>query len=153
MSRLALFSLSALTVAGLAGSMAVPAAADPAVPTLRLVGQQTSVSQLDLGPAGGSAGDEVVFSGSLRDAQQRPAGRFNGVLIALDAEGNRNQAQVTLVLPAGQIAVQGELDFAGPQPFVHAVTGGTGRYAGAGGTFAFRRTDQPGVIEITVDLR
>ncbi|WP_433223028.1 allene oxide cyclase barrel-like domain-containing protein [Dactylosporangium sp. CS-047395] len=152
MSRLTHGSLIVLTAVVL-GASGAPAGADTAAPPVRLVGQQTAVTQLDLGAAGPGQGDEVVFTGLLFDVQHRPLGRFHGVLVAVDAAGDRSQAQVTLVLPGGQIAVQGEVDFAAPDPVVHAITGGTGRYAGAGGTFAFRHTDQPGVIDISLDVR
>jgi hypothetical protein len=152
MSRLTYVSLITLTAAVLAASSA-PAGADPATLPLRLTGQQTAVTQLDLGTPGPSQGDQVVFTGLLFDALHRPLGRFNGVLVSVDAAGDRSQAQVTLVVPGGQIAVQGELDFTASDPVVHAITGGSGRYAGAGGTFSFRHTDQPGVIDITLDLR
>ncbi|MEO3859508.1 hypothetical protein [Acrocarpospora sp. B8E8] len=153
MSRFTIVSLTALMIAGLAAGLAVPARADLSGTVLHFIGQRTAAAQLDLGPAGGSLGDQVVFTGLLLDTQRRQVGHFEGVLTALDADGNRNQAQVTLALAAGQIAVQGELDFTAPQPFVHAVTGGTGRYADTGGMFSFRNTDQAGVIDITLDLR
>ena len=94
----------------------------------------------------------MIFSGPLLDASDHQVGHFEGVLTALDSDGSHNQTQVTLDLPAGQVAVQGELNFAGPEPFVHAITGGTGHYAGARGTFSFRHTDRPGFIAITLDI-
>jgi hypothetical protein len=138
--------------AGLDNGSAGTANANQSRKVLHLVGHRTSATSLDLGPAGGNPGDEVIFSGQLLDTGGHQVGRFEGVLTALDNEGNRNQAQVTLVLPAGQIAVQGEVDFTAPDPVVHAITGGTGSYAGARGTFSLRHTDQPGVIAVTLDF-
>ena len=118
-------------------------------------GTRPTQSQIDLGKTGGSVGDEAVFHGALRDAaDSRQVGHFEGVLTAVtpDAE-SLYEARVVLALPQGQIAVQGELDFGADEPFVHAITGGTGAYRNARGEFSFRHTATPAVIAITLALR
>lgn len=150
----------ALAVAGalFASLVAVnPAGAarhDPATTTIRLVGHETANAQLDLGAPGPSLGDETVFSGALlRPGGHREIGHFEGTLTAVTPDANsRFLAFVVLTLPEGQIAVQGELNFATQTKFVHAITGGTGAYKDARGEFHFHDTAKPGVIAITLEL-
>jgi hypothetical protein len=65
---------------------------------------------------------------------------------------SRFLASVVLVLPDGQITVQGELSFATQTEFVRAITGGTGAYRDARGEFHFHHTAKQGVLEITLQL-
>jgi hypothetical protein len=118
---------------------------------LRLVAHETDNTFLDQGPSGPSIGDEIVFGGTLAHANgQAPEGRFGGTLVSITPDDSLLQANVTLQLPEGQIAIQGVLDFAKP-PFIHAVTGGTGAYRGVKGEFTF--TDEaPGVLAMTLTL-
>ena len=55
-----------------------------------------------------------------------------------------------LQLPGGQLTVQG-LFFGTQSPIVHAITGGTGSYAGAEGEFAFTFPSR-GVLDMTLTL-
>ena len=62
-------------------------------------------------------------------------GIFAGTLTSVSSHDSVNLATVDLQLPGGQITVQG---FLGTQsPIIHAITGGTGSYAGAKGEFSF----------------
>jgi hypothetical protein len=77
-------------------------------------------------------------------------GIFAGTLTSVSANDSLNLATVDLQLPGGQITVQGFLS--GTQsPIVHAVTGGTGAYLGAGGEFSFTSPSQ-GVLDMTLTL-
>jgi hypothetical protein len=122
---------------------------------IQLVGHESDVGLLDLGDPGDSIGDQVVFHGTLRDAtDSHDVGHFEGILTAVTPDAaSLFSAQVVLALPDGQVAVHGELDFSGAEPFVHAITGGTGAYRNARGEFSFRHTDVPRVIEITLRLK
>ena len=153
----------AIAAAGLlaAGAGAGAAMGDPGAPrnghatAIRLVGHETDVGQIDLGQAGASLGDEVVFHGALRDASDsRDVGHFEGILTAVTPDGESlYEARVVLALPQGQIAVEGELDFSAEEPFVHAISGGTGAYRTARGEFSFRHTQTQSVIAITLALK
>jgi hypothetical protein len=58
----------------------------------------------------------------------------------------------TAVLPGGSLTIQGVLAFQAqqPQPTVLAVTGGTGRFAGAAGTVAVTFTKNYKILTITL---
>lgn len=59
---------------------------------------------------------------------------------------------VTAVVPGGSLTLQGILSFSGrtPDPATLAVTGGTGRFAAAGGTAAVSFTPDYKVVTITL---
>jgi len=111
---------------------------------------------IDVGAPGFSLGDMVVFSGNLlRDGQQ--VGRI-GVVCTFVSTANaaRVEAQcpTTSILPDGQITTQGtivnrSLNFTLP------ITGGSGRYQGAGGQVVSRDVSTPTQpqVELTFHLR
>jgi hypothetical protein len=118
-----------------------------------LIGHEAAHAHLDLGAPGPSLGDETVFSGALlRAGGDAAIGHFEGTLTAVTPDGSRVLALVVLALPGGQVAVQGELNFATQTEFVHAITGGTGAYRDAEGEFHFHDTATPGVIAITLQI-
>jgi len=84
----------------------------------------------------GGFGDQEVFRGVLDNAAgTTQVGIFAGTLTSVSSHDSVNLATVDLQLPGGQITVQG---FLGTQsPIIHAITGGTGSYAGAKGEFSF----------------
>jgi Allene oxide cyclase barrel like domain len=99
---------------------------------------------IDVGAPGFSLGDEVVFSGNLlRNGQQ--VGRVGVVCtFASTANAARVEAQcpTTSILPGGQITTQGtivnrSLNFTLP------ITGGSGRFQGAGGQVVSRDVSTP----------
>jgi hypothetical protein len=126
----------------------------PTTTTIHLIGHETQNAHLDLGAPGPSLGDEVVFSGPLlRPGSDQAIGHYEGTLTAVTPDANpRFLAFVVLALPDGQVAAQGELNFATQTEFVHAITGGTGAYRHARGEFHFRHTANKGVIDITLQL-
>jgi hypothetical protein len=110
---------------------------------------------IDVGAPGFSLGDEVVFSGNLlRDGQQ--VGRIGVVCTFVSiANADRVEAQcpTTSLLPGGQITTQGtivnrSLNFTLP------ITGGSGRYQGAGGQVVSRDVSTPTQpqVELTFQL-
>jgi hypothetical protein len=110
---------------------------------------------IDLGAPGFSLGDEVVFSGNLlRNGEQ--VGRI-GVVCTFVSTANaaRVEAQcpTTATLPGGQITTLGtivnrSLNFTLP------ITGGSGRYQGAGGQVVSRDVSTPTQpqVELTFQL-
>jgi hypothetical protein len=99
----------------------------------------------------GGFGDEEIFRGILDNAAgTRRVGIFAGTLTSVSASDSVDLATVDLQLPDGQITVQGFLS-ATQSPIVHAITGGTGAYIGAGGEFSFT-SPSPGVLDMTLTL-
>ncbi len=151
----AIAAAALLVIGAGAGTAISDSGTDGRGTTMHLVGHETDAGQIDLGETGGSVGDEAVFHGALRDAtDSRQVGHFEGILTAVtpDAE-SLYESRVVLALPQGQIAVQGELDFGADEPFVHAITGGTGAYRNARGEFSFRHTATPDMIAIAIALK
>jgi hypothetical protein len=110
---------------------------------------------IDVGAPGFSLGDEVVFSGNLlRNGEQ--VGRVGVVCTFVStANPDRVEAQcpTTSILPGGQITTQGtivnrSLNFTLP------ITGGSGRYQGAGGQVVSRDVSTPTQpqVELTFQL-
>jgi hypothetical protein len=113
-------------------------------------------ANIDVGAPGFSLGDEVVFSGNLlRNGKQ--IGRV-GVVCTFVSTANTNrveaQCPTTSILPGGQITTQGtivnrSLNFTLP------ITGGSGRYQGAGGQVVSRDVSTPTQpqVELTFHLQ
>ena len=112
-------------------------------------------ANIDVGAPGFSLGDEVVFSGNLlRNGQQ--VGRVGVVctfVSTANADSVEAQCPTTSILPGGQITTQGtivnrSLNFTLP------ITGGSGRYEGAGGQVVSRDISTPTQpqVELTFHL-
>jgi len=99
----------------------------------------------------GGFGDEEIFRGILDNAAGTTrVGIFAGTLTSVSPTDSVDLATVDLQLPGGQLTVQGFLS--GTQsPIVHAITGGTGAYTGAGGEFSFTEPS-PGVLDMTLTV-
>ena len=134
-SRLA--SPAALAAAGALAVGAVSAApASAAHPRrLHLVEVQRSSTQIDLGVPGFSPGDRQTIRSDLYTPSGRKAGRLDDDC-AITQAGKRPEAVCTFVmtLKGGQLAGAFAQDLAASDSGKHqAITGGTGRYAGARG--------------------
>lgn len=103
------------------------------------------LATVDLGRPGKSSGDVYVFSSPLLDSQEKESiGRVYGTQtsIALDSDSETVQAMITYDFGDGdQITVggigeypRGDKGLVENQEFERPILGGTGRYAGAGGT-------------------
>jgi len=113
-------------------------------------------ANIDVGAPGFSLGDMVVFSGNLQ-RQGQQVGRIGVVCTFVStANADRVEAQcpTTAILPDGQITTQGtivnrSLNFTLP------ITGGSGRYQGAGGQVVSRDVSTPTQpqVELTYQLR
>ena len=124
--------------------------------TLRVTAVFTEFDpNIDVGAPGFSLGDMVVFSGNLvRNGEQ--VGRIGVVCTFVStANADRVEAQcpTTSILPGGQITTQGtivnrSLNFTLP------ITGGSGRYQGAGGQVVSRDVSTPTQpqVELTFQL-
>jgi hypothetical protein len=124
--------------------------------TIRVIAVFTEFDpNIDLGAPGFSLGDEVVFSGNLlRDGKQ--VGRVGVVCTFVStANADRVEAQcpTTSILPGGQITTQGtivnrSLNFTLP------ITGGSGKFQGAGGQVVSRDISTPTQpqVELTIHL-
>jgi hypothetical protein len=113
--------------------------------TIRLTAVFTEFDpNIDVGASGFSLGDEVVFSGNLLQ-NGKQVGRIAVVCTFVStANADRVEAQcpTTSILPGGQITTQGtivnrSLNFTLP------ITGGSGRFQGAGGQVVSRDVSTP----------
>jgi hypothetical protein len=99
----------------------------------------------------GGFGDVEIFRGILDNAAgTTQVGIFAGTLTSVSSSDSLNLATVDLQLPGGQITIQGFF-FGTQSRIVHAITGGTGSYADAGGEFSFT-SPSPGVLDMTLTL-
>lgn len=94
-------------------------------------------SAMDIGPPGPSQGDLFVFEQPLMDEQRRDIGHNNGYCVTT-LPGVHSQCQWTLLFTNDNGVVVSTLVVAGQEyeagPSTVAVIGGTGTYAGYGGT-------------------
>ena len=114
---------------------------------------------IDRAPSGPSNGDLVLLRGTLLDPDTRQAvGTEVGSYFMVDA-AHQGRSLATIVFTpdarsrlakADQITAQTIFDFA-PPPQIAPITGGSGRYTGAGGTIV--ATDGPdGLVDLVVHL-
>jgi hypothetical protein len=127
---------NALIVMAALGAGAVPlanpasGARHPAAVTLHAQAKVEHAQLVDNPPQGRSAGDVLVFTEQLFNARGRQIGTDAATCTFLFDQ--RMLCTGTYVLPGGQLMVQ----LIAPRPtgtYTQAITGGTGRYAGARG--------------------
>lgn len=176
---LAALPLAALPLAGVGGATATTADDDPGCPAhwtitacdylgnpsattashvtpprpqvLRFLDVQDRFATLDVGAAGDSPGDTLFFDNQLRDpTDTRRVGRF--VSRCIQGVGDWYHCQGTLQLEDSKIELATTTTLAEPNGIVAAVTGGTGRYAGAAGQVHIRPTGTPGASRLVVKL-
>jgi hypothetical protein len=133
-----------------AGALAVPAlgpafaTGEGSHVTIDLRSVIVQETELDLGEPGFGPGDQYVFASDLlRWDDGRPTGDYAAACTFARVEDGGQAAVATclatLRLPRGQITLQGLVTFSEDlESFDVAVTGGSGRYAGAGGTATIR---------------
>jgi hypothetical protein len=101
--------------------------------TLRMGAQLEHVQSVDNQPSGRSAGDMLVFTERLVNSHRRQLGSDAASCVALFDQ--RWLCSGTYVLAGGQVMVQlVQPRLTGTLTYSQAITGGTGRYAGASGT-------------------
>lgn len=135
--------------ATLAASLLAPAAF--AGQTLHFVEHALTDRTLDLGTKGDSRGDLLTFANPVFDAANRgQVGGDQGFCIRV-VTGQSWECFWTLMLPKGQITVEGP--FRDNADSVLAVTGGTGAFAGARGSMKLHARDAKGTsYDFTYDL-
>ena len=110
--------------------------------TLKLVEHASTDTITDLGAKGDSAGDLLTFANPIYDeANAKQVGDDSGWCIRT-APGKAWECFWTLALADGQITVEGPFLDAGDS--VLAITGGTGKFAGARGEMKLHARDAKG---------
>jgi hypothetical protein len=131
--------LSIVALGTLTFGTGVAAAHGDGTKVLRLTATELQSEYVDVGDEGTSLGDQLVFSEALfRD--RREVGMSGIVCTVVNAVPPYDVVTFhcvgTLSLRRGQITLQGLIEAQGeddPGPFTAAITGGTGKYRGAGG--------------------
>ncbi len=135
--------IAAAAVIGLAAGLPQSFAQESKTLTLKLA-DSGPVAVTDGGKRGPSAGDALTFNGRLSE------GRFVATAVAVSKTSGLMTA--TFELPGrGTIAAQGRLTFTKADQGTLAVTGGTGEFAGAGGSIAVA-SDSKERITFTIRL-
>jgi allene oxide cyclase len=135
-------------VALAAALLALPAFAAEQIKVVeRPVGETT----IDLAAKGDSVGDMLVFANNVFDAANKvQVGTDQGYCIRT-VIGKSWECFWTLTLKTGQITIEGP--FADTGDSVFAITGGTGKYAGAKGSMKLHPRDAtPTGYDFTYDL-
>ena len=137
----------ALTVAGLV-VFSLPAVS---AEKLQLVERAETDATLDLGTKGDSVGDLLTFANPIYDAANKvKVGTDQGYCVRVVA-GKSWECFWTLLLKDGQVTIEGPFFDSGDS--VMAVTGGTGKYAGARGSLKLHPRDAKGTAyDFTYDL-
>ena len=118
---------------------------------IKVVERPVGETTVDLGPKGDSVGDMLVFANGIFDsANKTQVGTDQGYCVRTIV-GKSWECFWTLTLKAGQITVEGPFTDTGDSTF--AVTGGTGKYAGAKGSMKLHPRDAtPTGYDFTYDL-
>ena len=106
---------------------------------VKVVERPVGETTVDLPPKGDSVGDLLVFANGVFDAANKiQVGSDQGYCVRTVA-GKSWECFWTLLLKAGQITVEGPFMDSGDS--LLAVTGGTGKYAGARGSLKLHPRD------------
>jgi allene oxide cyclase len=106
---------------------------------IKVVERPIGETTVDLGPKGDSIGDLLVFANGVFDsANKTQVGTDQGYCVRAIV-GKSWECNWTLMLKAGQITVEGPFMDEGDSVF--AITGGTGKYAGAKGSMRLHPRD------------
>jgi hypothetical protein len=108
--------------------------------TIQVETQRLTV--VDTGPNGSSPGDMVIEADNLtRQGKRFGTAQITCIAHAGDLANGRAQCAGTFYLPKGRIQTQGDArSVNGSVSGAGAVTGGTGRYRGVRGFYAFHTT-------------
>ena len=142
-TKLGLVAIVILTVTLLGGTLARASSGGPQI--IELLAVHSQFADIDLGAAGPSQGDQVIFADELSSRGER-VGTNGGVCTAVAGSPTTTTLQcvVTLSLPNGQVAAQGLVSFRhdeeGPTSVI-AVTGGTGAFRTAHGELRLQTVD------------
>jgi allene oxide cyclase len=139
LSRIAALAAALLTLPAFAGEQ------------IKVVERPVGETTVDLPPKGDSVGDLLVFANGVFDAANKTqVGTDQGYCVRTNV-GKSWECIWTLTLKAGQITVEGPFMDEGDSLF--AVTGGTGKYAGAKGSMKLHPRDaKSSSYDFTYDL-
>ena len=152
--RRKLVGLGALVVlTGLVvGAIATSAPAITAARKFTLIARQVEFSRLDFGRSGTSRGDQIIFSGSLRERGGALAGRFDGHCVVTSTpagQASENRQQCFLTSTIGTANGETEIQAGGvgrllAEDVILSVTGGTRRFQNVRGQvrIIFRTEDR-----------
>jgi hypothetical protein len=108
-----------------------------ATKTVSFTAKRKTVQQIDLGPAGASAGDETLIAGDITKGNVR--GYTSADCVAISKFHGIGLCEVDFLLKGGTIATRASSTSKSPVQ-VLAVVGGTGRYADAAGSGTLQPT-------------
>jgi hypothetical protein len=139
LGRIAAFAAALLTLPALAAEQ------------IKVVERPVGETTLDLGAKGDTVGDMLVFANGVFDsANKAQVGTDQGYCVRTIV-GKSWECFWTLTLQAGQITIEGPFLDEGDSLF--AVTGGTGKYAGAKGSMKLHPRDaKSSSYDFTYDL-
>jgi len=107
--------------------------------TIKVVERPVNETTVDIGAKGDSVGDLLTFANPVFDADDKiQIGSDQGYCVRV-VVGKSWECFWTLLLKKGQITVEGPFADAGDSTF--AITGGTGKYAGAKGSLKLHPRD------------
>jgi allene oxide cyclase len=118
---------------------------------IKVVERPIGETSVDLGTKGDTVGDMLVFANGVFDAANKTQiGTDQGFCVRTIA-GKSWECIWTLTLKAGQITVEGPFFDEGDS--LLAITGGTGKYAGAKGSMKLHPRDaKPSSYDFSYDL-
>jgi hypothetical protein len=138
-ARIAVLTATLVTVPALAAQQ------------IKVVERPVGETSVDLGHKGDSVGDMLVFANAVFDAANKTQVGTDQGFCVRTLVGKSWECLWTLTLKDGQITVEGPFMDAGDSLF--AVTGGTGKYAGAKGSMTLHPRDaQSTSYDFTYDL-
>jgi hypothetical protein len=127
---------------GLTTVAALAATAASAAEHIQLVERALTDATVDLGAPGDSVGDLLTFANPVYDASNKvQLGTDQGYCVRV-AVGKSWECFWTLLLKEGQVTLEGPFYDQGDS--LMAVTGGTGKYAGAKGSMKLHPRDAKG---------
>ena len=136
-----------------AGVLALAPLAASAAERLHVIEHAVNENTVHVGAGakGDSLGDMIVFGNPVNDATDKAqVGTDNGYCVRV-VVGKSWECFWTLTLKTGQITIEGPFADTGDSTF--AVTGGTGKYAGAKGSMKLHPRDAtPTGYDFTYDL-
>lgn len=119
---------------------------------LQVVERATTDAVTDTGASGDSAGDILTFANEIFDAANQARVGTNQGFCVRTAVGKSWECWWTLMMPEGQITVQGP--FLDKGDSMLAITGGTGKYAAARGQMKLHaRNDKGTEYDFTYEVQ
>jgi hypothetical protein len=148
MKRITSIAALAVVLAGLAGACAQTSSADVSTKRLSLVGEDakaTTFELVDLGKSGFGPADQLIEENPLSDTTGKAIGSAYTVVTMTSGKSPadaKGLIDCSINLAGGRILFNGFVDMAELGTGVTVpVVGGTGAYAGAGGTVRMKAPD------------